>query len=148
MSDRSSNRHETDKRFPSGLWMGYWIQGYIKGRMRLTLEFIEGGITGSGTDAVGPFDIKGVYSKKHNMVCMDKRYRGAHSVGYCGCANDGGLDGTWYLAQIPQIDIWRLWPVDEAFDVVPVMAAAEDEPVVLIGGCEIENIEEEFNAEK
>ena len=49
MSVDSARQYETDKRFPSGLWMGYWMQGNIKGRMRLTLEFINGSITGAGT---------------------------------------------------------------------------------------------------
>ncbi|MFN3168760.1 MAG: hypothetical protein ACE37H_17015 [Phycisphaeraceae bacterium] len=138
MSGEHNNNHETDKRFPSGLWMGYWMQGYIKGRMRLTLEFSGGKITGEGTDPVGLFDMKGIYSLKHNMVSMVKRYRGAHSVGYVGGAADGGLNGTWQILRIPQIDEWRLWPVKDEHESVCHAAEEEDGPVVLIGDIEVE----------
>ena len=126
--------------------MGYWMQGFIKGRMRLNLEFIEGAITGEGTDPVGPFDMNGIYSLKHNLVSISKRYQGAHDVGYVGCAAHGGLNGTWQIRSIPQIDAWRLWPVEESFEVVPTLATAEDEPIVLVGEIETQDIEELLNA--
>lgn len=141
--DRNGH-HETDKRFPSGIWVGYWMQGYIKGRMRLTLEFINGAITGEGSDPVGTFKMKGIYSLRHNMVSMSKRYYGAHSVGYVGGAADGGLNGTWQIRSIPQIDEWRLWPLVDKVETVHHAVESEDAPIVLID--EVEDIEEELNA--
>lgn len=146
MSGQRSNHHETDKRFPSGLWMGYWMQGFIKGKMQLTLEFIDGTVSGEGTDPVGSFTMKGIYSLKHNMVSMVKQYHGAHSVGYCGCAADGGLNGTWRIPRFPETDEWRLWPVEDEFEIVHLAIETDDGPVVLVGEVEIEDIEEEFNA--
>jgi len=40
---------ETDPRFPSGPWVGFWIQsGLGKQPMSLSLAFINGRVAGSG----------------------------------------------------------------------------------------------------
>jgi hypothetical protein len=89
---------ETDPRFPSGPWVGFWIQGGLgKQKMRLILSFAEGRINGGGTDIVGRFAFDGTYDLKTGRCLMTKQYEGAHRVGYDG-VNQG--DGLW---------IWGLW---------------------------------------
>src|SRR5690348_9033616 len=48
---------ETDPRFPSGEWKGFWVQKEMRGRqwMRLALEFSGGKISGQGQDIIGKF---------------------------------------------------------------------------------------------
>ena len=48
---------ETDPRFPSGPWIGFYIQrGHGKQQMSLSLAFVDGRVTGTGRDIVGRFD--------------------------------------------------------------------------------------------
>ena len=89
---------ETDPRFPSGPWVGFWVQrGMGKQRMSLWLAFAEGRVTGGGRDVIGPFSLLGAYDLKSGVVRMLKQYDGAHRVAYEG-ANQG--DGLW---------LWGLW---------------------------------------
>jgi hypothetical protein len=91
---------ETDSRFPSGPWIGFWIQPRLgKQRMTLWLQFANGSVNGSGRDIVGPFNFTGVYDLKTGRVLMTKQYEGAHTVQYDG-ANNG--DGMW---------LWGLWNI-------------------------------------
>ena len=91
---------ETDPRFPSGPWLGFWIQtGLGKQPMSLSLAFVDGRITGAGRDLIGPFDFTGTYDLKSGRVQMLKQYQQAHRVMYDG-ANQG--DGLW---------LWGVWSI-------------------------------------
>jgi len=59
---------ETDPRFPSGSWQGYWVQHEIKGRMSLMLDFHNGSVSGVGADVVGHFIVRGRYCLKTGQV--------------------------------------------------------------------------------
>ena len=61
MSNESIPELETDPRFPSGPWTGYFLQRQIPGKhlMELRLTFIKGSMTGEGRDWVGDFVIRG-----------------------------------------------------------------------------------------
>ncbi len=91
---------ETDSRFPSGPWVGFWIQDMMgKQRMSLSLAFSDGRVTGGGRDIVGRFDFLGRYDLKTGRVRMTKQYQNAHQVIYEG-ANQN--DGQW---------VWGIWTI-------------------------------------
>ena len=96
---------ETDTRFPSGKWTGFWLQRFYVGRqyMALNLTFVNGVVRGEGVDRVGPFSIAGTYDLVTGNCTMTKAYAGAHSLSYEG-RNEG--DGQW---------IWGLWHI-RAYD--------------------------------
>src|SRR4051794_13853013 len=55
---------ETDPRFPSGPWRGFFLMSHSPGRhqMELHLDFRQGVMTGEGRDMIGPFLIRGKYN--------------------------------------------------------------------------------------
>ena len=64
---------ETDARFPSGEWKGFWLQRpFLKERQRmaLVLSFAGGQITGEGGDSVGEFAMRGRYDLKTGKVVI------------------------------------------------------------------------------
>lgn len=108
---------ETDARFPSGRWKGFWLQRGMRGRqhMRLHLDFIGGRVTGGGSDIVGDFEITGTYDLKTGKCAFHKTYLGAHDVLYEGQnQNDGKW--IWGLWQIRDFDRggFHIWPFGEA----------------------------------
>jgi len=105
---------ETDPRFPSGPWIGFWIQrGWGKQKMSLSLAFINGRVVGCGRDVVGRFDFNGIYDLKTGRVRMVKLYQGAHRVDYDGTNQGDGmwLWGVWNIRTIH--GGFHLWPEDE-----------------------------------
>ena len=95
-------RAETDDRFPSGEWRGFFLEPQTGARrywMDLCLSFSEGHVNGNGRDLISDFVIKGRYDTTSGDVRLDKHYVGRHHV-YCkGCA-----DGT-------NVGIWGVWEV-------------------------------------
>ncbi len=56
---------ESDPRFPSGKWIGFWTQTLPvrdKPKQEMILTFRQGEMTGEGRDRVGRFIIRGFYS--------------------------------------------------------------------------------------
>jgi hypothetical protein len=105
---------ERDPRFPSGPWVGFWIQpGWGKERMSLSLEFVDGRVTGAGRDIVGRFDFTGTYDLKTGHVRMTKQYERAHRVTYDGANQNDGmwLWGIWNIRA--HRGGWHLWPEGE-----------------------------------
>jgi hypothetical protein len=126
---------ETDPRFPSGPWVGYFQQ--LQGRhwMRLRLTFRQGSMTGDGKDWVGPFLITGRYSVEDGRCHWHKRYLGKHDVFYQGYNEGKGIWGTW---EIPRQ--WRtlwmrfhngfhIWPEGTAAAIAEQLAAEADPPL-------------------
>lgn len=82
MSDTDSNSAEpnveTDERFPSGEWKGFWLQrSWQPGRrgwMKLRLAFSNGVLQGEGHDLFGDFTIRGNYDVKEGEVTFIKKY--------------------------------------------------------------------------
>jgi hypothetical protein len=103
---------ETDDRFPSGEWTGYFLQPVLQGRqwMELHLTFRDGLIRGEGRDWVGEFLIKGRYQVVDGRCWWNKAYVGKHSVAYKGYNEGKGIWGTWEM-----YDPWRggfhIWPI-------------------------------------
>lgn len=110
-ADESGRPVETDDRFPSGPWKGFFLMPSSPDRhgMELLLTFREGTILGEGRDRVGEFLVRGRYQTDDGKCWWTKRYVGKHDVSYLGYNEGKGIWGTW---DIPPI--WRggfhIWP--------------------------------------
>lgn len=105
---------ETDERFPSGPWEGFWLQPVLdKDRhwMELTLTFRNGEVTGEGRDRVGEFLIRGRYTCDDGKCWWSKRYVKRHDVFYQGYNEGRGIWGTWELTNPPWRGGFHIWPV-------------------------------------
>jgi hypothetical protein len=110
MSDAKSAL-ETDPRFPSGPWTGFFLQPVLPGRhlMELALTFRQGEMTGEGRDWVGKFGIRGRYNLTDGNCYWTKRYWGKHDVFYRGFNEGNGIWGKWEMGSL-----WHggfhIWP--------------------------------------
>jgi hypothetical protein len=109
---------ETDPRFPSGAWTGFWVQRCYVGRqyMTLNLAFADGVVRGDGFDRVGEFTLAGTYDLRTGSCSMTKAYVGAHAILYEG-RNEG--DGQW---------IWGVWRMRTDRGGFHIWPAGEDDP--------------------
>ena len=106
---------ESDPRFPSGPWTGFWMQRGLptRPRMQVALAFSGGKVSGSGRDAVGIFEMAGTYELVHGRCLLVKQYLGAHRVIYEG-ANEGDGQWLWGVWRLPsETGGFHLWPVGE-----------------------------------
>ena len=121
---------ETDSRFPSGPWCGFFLMSHLPGRhqMELHLTFRQGVMTGEGRDRIGSFLIRGRYQVEDGQCWWTKRYIGKHDVSYHGY-NEG--KGIWGLWEIPPS--WKggfhIWPEAMGDPTQQKLAEAIDEPV-------------------
>lgn len=128
-SSSSVERIETDSRFPSGKWRGFFLMSHLPGRhqMELVLNFRQGVMTGEGRDLIGSFLIRGRYQVDNGECWWTKRYIGKHDVSYHGY-NEG--KGIWGLWDIPPE--WRggfhIWPQAMGDPTRQVLAESIDEP--------------------
>ena len=93
---------EQDPRFPSGKWIGFFLQPELKpGRhdMELILTFRQSVIQGEGRDRVGQFLIKGRYDSESGKCYWTKSYLKRHDVFYQGYNEGRGIWGTWELKE-------------------------------------------------
>ena len=90
---------ESDPRFPSGPWTGFFLDKRLPGkhRMELRLTFQSGGMAGEGRDLVGTFRVKGRYDVVTGKCHFHKRYVGKHDVYYDGYNEGKGIWGVWQL---------------------------------------------------
>lgn len=116
MSDAQGSDLETDPRFPSGPWTGFFLQKAVPGKhlMELRLQFRGGTVTGEGRDWVGPFLVHGRYDVEDGRVYWQKRYLAKHDVYYKGYGEEKGIWGTW---EIPTVNHpllrsggFHIWP--------------------------------------
>ncbi len=107
---------ETDPRFPSGPWVGFFLQPAIPGRhtMELRLTFRSGRMTGEGRDWVGPFVIRGFYNLADGRCRWSKRYLSKHDVFYQGFNEGKGIWGVWEIPPLYDSTFQRggfhIWP--------------------------------------
>ncbi|MCS7046092.1 MAG: hypothetical protein NZO58_07025 [Gemmataceae bacterium] len=108
---------ETDPKFPSGPWTGFFLQPLLPGkhRMELRLTFRRGTMTGDGRDWVGDFVIRGRYNPDDGRCSWTKRYLGKHDVWYQGYNEGRGIWGVWEIpADQNAGQTWRggfhIWP--------------------------------------
>ena len=107
---------ETDPRFPSGPWTGFFLQPLLPGRhlMELRLTFRHGSMTGDGRDWVGKFVVRGRYDVADGKCYWTKRYVGKHDVFYKGFNEGKGIWGMWEIpagtAYPAQRGGFHIWP--------------------------------------
>jgi hypothetical protein len=127
---------ETDPRFPSGRWLGFWVQKHPpigRHEMELLLTFTTGTVTGEGRDWVGPFLVRGSYEVTDGRCHWTKRYLGKHDVFYQGFNEGKGIWGTWEIPTGLQGFPWRggfhVWPEGMADPSRPTLSEEAELPV-------------------
>ena len=131
MSTRPHLDLETDPRFPSGAWTGFFLQPILPGRhtMELHLTFGEGEMTGEGRDRVGKFVIRGRYSTGDGRCYWTKRYLGKHDVFYKGFNEGKGIWGLWEMPGERQKGGFHIWPEGESDPTRPELVEEADLPI-------------------
>ena len=120
---------ETDPRFPSGPWTGFFLQPGTPERhwMELDLAFRDGVMAGAGRDRVGKFAVSGRYHLDDGRASWTKTYLRQHSIAYSGYNEGKGIWGTWEYQSN-----WRggfhIWPVAMGDPTVQTLAVAEPVP--------------------
>jgi len=102
MDDEEPLILETDPRFPSGPWTGFFLQLALPGRHETNLELTcsDGKLTGEGRDWAGAYTIDGSYDLASGSCEWTKQYLGRHAVMYKGTNNGRGIWGVWELRQL------------------------------------------------
>lgn len=121
---------ESDDRFPSGPWTGFYLQPSLPpGRhgMELILTFRDGTVTGEGRDRVGEFLIKGRYQVEDGKCWWTKAYVRKHSVGYQGYNEGKGIWGTWEYHAAGRGG-FHIWPVAMGDPTQSRLAESIEEP--------------------
>jgi hypothetical protein len=126
---------ETDPRFPSGPWTGFFLQKSIPGRhlMELRLTFRDGQMTGEGRDWVGKFAIDGRYSTVDGKCSWTKKYVGKHEVAYQGYNEGKGIWGLWEFPGLAHHGAlarggFHIWPEGMADPTNDALTAEADLP--------------------
>ena len=109
----------------SGPWIGWWIQWGRRGHMRLTLNFSNGRIRGSGTDDSGAYEVIGEYGGE--SVKMAKAY-GTHVVLYDGRWNGASIAGRGEVPfdVIVNTSEFEMWPEHESVSIEEILARADE----------------------
>lgn len=109
--DVDETRLETDERFPSGPWCGFYLQPPSRQQFRtdLFLTFSDGLMTGDGTDPIGKFIIRGRYNVEDGKCRWLKTYLGQHEVFYDGYNEGRGIWGLWEIPQMQRAG-FHIWP--------------------------------------
>jgi hypothetical protein len=115
MDNKPPSSVETDPRFPSGPWTGFFLQPPAPARhmMEMRLTFTSGKMTGEGRDWVGQFVLRGTYELADGACHWTKRYLGAHDVFYKGFNEGKGIWGVWELPAGSGVSMrggFRIWP--------------------------------------
>jgi hypothetical protein len=134
---------ESDPRFPSGPWTGFFLQPGIPGRhlMELHLTFQAGNLTGEGRDWVGQFVLRGRYDLVDGRCHWTKRYLGKHDVFYNGFNEGKGIWGTWEIPS-PLAGFanlrggFHIWPEGMADPTGQTLAEEAEPPVEVEGTLE------------
>ncbi len=132
---------ETDPRFPSGPWQGFFLMAHWPGRhaMELHLSFHQGVMTGEGRDMIGEFLIRGKYNLDDGKCHWTKRYIDKHDVFYQGYNEGKGIWGIW---EIPPTfrGGFHIWPTAMGDPTSPKLTEALDEPVQFQSGMDAESL--------
>ena len=124
---------EADPRFPSGKWVGFFLDKRLPGRhqMEMTLTFAGGHLTGEGRDRVGPFTFRGIYDTADGRCEWVKQYVKAHAIPYRGFNEGKGIWGTWELVDLGGVYTggFHIWPEGMPDPTQPRLAEEADVPV-------------------
>jgi hypothetical protein len=120
---------ETDPRFPSGPWAGFFLQRELPGRhqMELRLTFRDGLLTGEGRDRIGPFVVRGRYDVADGKCAWIKHYVGRHDVFYQGYNEGNGIWGVWSIPPLYRGG-FHIWPEGMGDPTRPELAEEADLP--------------------
>ena len=129
--DKTPEAPETDERFPSGEWTGFWMQRSMyrgeRSWMELLLTFSGGIVRGEGRDRIGEFVLLGTYDLKSAEVVFTKTHP-THDVFYRGWAElDKGIWGLWKLPH--DHDGFHIWPKGISDPTGQNLKAEADAPV-------------------
>jgi hypothetical protein len=137
MSERP--QPESDPRFPSGKWIGFWIQKYPPvGRhpTELFIHFADGVLHGEGRDKVGKYTVRGRYDLADGKCHWTKHYVGKHEVFYDGFNEGKGIWGTWSIRiQNPPMELhggFHIWPEEWGDPTEQTLKAEADAPAELV----------------
>lgn len=131
MSAPHDHSPEIDARFPSGPWVGFFLQPGKPGRhmMELHLTFLDGKIQGEGRDRIGAFLIRGRFLSEDGSCWWTKSYIGLHEVHYKGFNEGQGIWGLWEIDQR-----WKggfhIWPEGMEDPTTPRSKASADRPEI------------------
>jgi hypothetical protein len=135
MSHNPTDELETDARFPSGPWTGFFLQKFPPvGRqmMEMRLTFQSGVLQGEGRDVVGAFLFKGRYDLADGRCYWTKRYLGKHDVSYEGFNEGKGIWGTWEIPPGPYLPAlhggFHIWPEGMADPCEPELSTSASVP--------------------
>ena len=137
MSTTEHSDLETDPRFPSGPWTGFFLQPALPGRhqMELRLTFRGGTLTGEGRDLVGEFVLRGHYDLADGRCYWTKRYLGKHDVFYQGFNEGKGIWGVWEIPASEEFGAQRggfhIWPEGMPDPSHPALSEAADPPITV-----------------
>lgn len=120
---------ESDPRFPSGPWTGFFLQRELPGRhlMELHLTFRDGGLRGEGRDRVGDFVLRGRYDLADGKCSWVKHYVGRHDVFYRGYNEGKGIWGVWTIPPYHQGG-FHIWPEGMRDPTQPELTEEADPP--------------------
>lgn len=121
---------ESDPRFPSGKWIGFWTQTEpfkAKPSQEMILTFRGGTIDGEGRDMIGKFYIRGFYSTEDGRCRWTKKYVGKHDVYYKGFNEGKGIWGTWEI--LNNHGGFHIWPEGMSDPTKPALEEEADVPV-------------------
>lgn len=119
--------------FSSGPWTGFYTyDNNRRDRMDLALTFKQGVVSGSGSDPVGFFTIRGRYDAETNEVRWTKTYPGRHDVAYKGYRDARGIWGTWEIRMLVVFTArggFHIWPEGQGGGATAHAEAEIDHPV-------------------
>ena len=123
----------SSERFPSGPWTGFYTYTpRRKHRMDMDLTFANGNLSGSGSDDVGRFLMKGHYDETSSECYWTKSYIGAHDVFYRGYREGKGIWGRWEIQSVFHGG-FHIWPKGAPEDEQDALHEAESEHVDAVG---------------
>jgi hypothetical protein len=116
MAETHQEMPESDRRFPSGRWTGFYLQYWLPGRhtTKLELTAAEGQLRATGHDLVGPYTMDGSYDLATGRCEWIKQYVGKHRVTYRGINDGHGIWGVWEIRLLAGLYLDRggfhIWP--------------------------------------